>query len=41
MAQYLRCLRAHRGTNDPECRLLSKSYLKCRMDQYVGTCLSL
>ncbi|KAF2145551.1 uncharacterized protein K452DRAFT_205449, partial [Aplosporella prunicola CBS 121167] len=33
MAQYLRCLRQHRGTNDPECRLLSKSYLKCRMER--------
>ncbi|ORY02381.1 cytochrome c oxidase assembly protein COX19 [Clohesyomyces aquaticus] len=33
MADYLRCIRSHRGTNDPECRLLSKSYLQCRMER--------
>ncbi|KAF2786918.1 hypothetical protein K505DRAFT_330010 [Melanomma pulvis-pyrius CBS 109.77] len=33
MASYLKCLRSHRGTNDPECRHLSKSYLSCRMDR--------
>lgn len=33
MKQYLRCLRAHRGMNDDECRQLSKSYLQCRMDR--------
>jgi cytochrome c oxidase assembly protein subunit 19 len=32
MKSYLRCLRAHRGMNDDECRMLSKSYLQCRMD---------
>ncbi|KZF18825.1 hypothetical protein L228DRAFT_251672 [Xylona heveae TC161] len=32
MAEYLRCLRRVRGTNDPECRLLAKSYLQCRME---------
>lgn len=35
MTKYLKCIRSHRGTNDPECRNLSKSYLSCRMDQYV------
>ncbi|CAI6253757.1 unnamed protein product [Periconia digitata] len=35
MASYLRCIKSHRGTNDPECRNLSKSYLSCRMDRYV------
>ncbi|KAF2842506.1 hypothetical protein M501DRAFT_998838 [Patellaria atrata CBS 101060] len=33
MTLYLKCLRQHRGTNDPECRLLSKQYLQCRMDR--------
>ncbi|KAF2866685.1 hypothetical protein BDV95DRAFT_504160, partial [Massariosphaeria phaeospora] len=33
IASYLRCLRNHRGTNDPECRNLSKSYLSCRMER--------
>lgn len=33
MKQYLRCLRAHRGVNDDECRMLSKSYLVCRMER--------
>ncbi|KAK8252003.1 hypothetical protein IWZ00DRAFT_260146 [Phyllosticta capitalensis] len=32
MGQYMRCLKAHKGTNDEECRMLAKSYLKCRMD---------
>jgi hypothetical protein len=35
MLSYLKCIRSHRGTNDPECRNLSKSYLSCRMDRYV------
>ena len=35
MLSYLRCIKSHRGTNDPECRGLSKSYLSCRMDRYV------
>ncbi|KAF1840666.1 uncharacterized protein K460DRAFT_294632 [Cucurbitaria berberidis CBS 394.84] len=35
MLSYLRCIKSHRGTNDPECRNLSKSYLTCRMDRYV------
>ncbi|KAF2855930.1 hypothetical protein T440DRAFT_365620, partial [Plenodomus tracheiphilus IPT5] len=34
MLSYLRCIKSHRGTNDPECRQLSKSYLSCRMDRY-------
>ncbi|KAI4700500.1 Cytochrome c oxidase assembly protein cox19 [Alternaria sp. Ai002NY15] len=33
MLSYLRCIKSHRGTNDPECRGLSKSYLSCRMDR--------
>ncbi|KAF2233192.1 hypothetical protein EV356DRAFT_448859, partial [Viridothelium virens] len=33
MQSYLRCLRAYRGTNDQECRMLSKQYLQCRMDR--------
>lgn len=37
MKAYLRCLRAHRGVNDDECRMLSKSYLVCRMERYVFT----
>ncbi|KAF1911685.1 hypothetical protein BDU57DRAFT_460515 [Ampelomyces quisqualis] len=35
MQSYLRCIKSHRGLNDPECRNLSKSYLSCRMDRYV------
>lgn len=35
MTQYLRCIRAHRGTNDEECRQMSKAYLQCRMERYV------
>jgi hypothetical protein len=37
MLSYLRCIKSHRGSNDPECRNLSKSYLSCRMDRYVPT----
>ncbi|KAH7414005.1 hypothetical protein DE146DRAFT_14515 [Phaeosphaeria sp. MPI-PUGE-AT-0046c] len=33
MMSYLRCIKSHRGSNDPECRDLSKSYLSCRMDR--------
>ncbi|CAA9958759.1 hypothetical protein PTNB73_00891 [Pyrenophora teres f. teres] len=33
MLNYLRCIKSHRGSNDPECRDLSKSYLACRMDR--------
>ncbi|KAL1644658.1 Cytochrome c oxidase assembly protein cox19 [Diplodia intermedia] len=33
MTQYLRCIRAHRGTNDEECRQISKAYLQCRMER--------
>lgn len=36
MAGYLACLKKVRGTNDPECRMLAKAYLQCRMDQYVS-----
>lgn len=40
MTQYLRCIRAHRGTNDEECRQISKQYLQCRMERYVQPALS-
>ena len=33
MVDYLACLKHVRGSNDPECRMLSKAYLECRMDQ--------
>lgn len=33
MTEYLACLKRARGVNDPECRLLAKAYLKCRMDR--------
>lgn len=32
MKDYLRCLKLVEGTNAHGCRLLAKSYLKCRMD---------
>ncbi|KAK6335558.1 Cytochrome c oxidase assembly protein cox19 [Orbilia brochopaga] len=32
MKDYLACLKKVRGNNDPECRMLAKAYLKCRMD---------
>lgn len=35
IADYLRCLRRVKGTNDLECRLMAKEYLRCRMEQYV------
>lgn len=38
MTQYLRCIRAHKGTNDDECRQISKAYLQCRMERYVHMC---
>lgn len=41
MQSYLACLKKQRGTNDPECRLLAKAYLQCRMDQYVSLVLHL
>ena len=33
MKNYLKCLRAHRGVNDDECRELSQGYLQCRMEK--------
>ncbi len=36
MSSYLSCLRQHRGVNENECRMLSKSYLQCRMDRYTN-----
>lgn len=32
---YLKCLKAN-GGNNGHCRLESKGYLQCRMDQYVS-----
>lgn len=32
MKDYLGCLKLTKGTNAHGCRLLAKSYLKCRMD---------
>ena len=32
IADYLRCLRRLKGTNDQECRMMAKEYLKCRME---------
>ena len=32
IAGYLRCLRRVGGTNEEECRMMAKDYLKCRMD---------
>ncbi|KAK4991812.1 Cytochrome c oxidase assembly protein cox19 [Elasticomyces elasticus] len=33
MLAYLRCLKAKRGVNENECRMLSKEYLQCRMER--------
>lgn len=35
MKSYLECIKKVRGVNKDECRLLAKSYLACRMDQWV------
>ncbi|CAF9914409.1 MAG: Cytochrome c oxidase assembly protein cox19 [Alectoria fallacina] len=32
IADYLRCLRRVKGTNDQECRMMAKEYLRCRME---------
>lgn len=32
VAEYLRCLRRVKGTNDHECRMMAKDNLKCRME---------
>ncbi|ODV58252.1 Cox19p ASCRUDRAFT_22285, partial [Ascoidea rubescens DSM 1968] len=32
MQKYLKCLQLVKGNNAPNCRLLAKSYLGCRMD---------
>ncbi|MCJ1360252.1 MAG: Cytochrome c oxidase assembly protein cox19 [Icmadophila ericetorum] len=32
IADYLRCLRRLKGTNDTECRMMAKEYLRCRME---------
>ena len=33
MTRYLACMKKVKGTNDPECRNIAKSYLACRMDR--------
>jgi hypothetical protein len=35
MIGYLACMKKVKGTNDPECRNIAKSYLTCRMDRYA------
>lgn len=35
MAQYLDCLKIVKGNNAPNCRLLAKSYLNCRMENQL------
>ena len=32
VGEYLRCVRLSNGTNAPECRILAKNYLQCRME---------
>ncbi|AAS51879.2 ADL041Cp [Eremothecium gossypii ATCC 10895] len=32
MMEYLNCMKLVRGENAPNCRLLARNYLKCRMD---------
>lgn len=33
MKRYLECLRASKGVNVDPCRMISKDYLRCRMDK--------
>jgi len=33
MKKYLSCIKRVKGTNEPECRDIAKSYLTCRMDR--------
>jgi cytochrome c oxidase assembly protein subunit 19 len=35
MVEYLACLKRVRGTNDHECRMIAKEYLKCRMERQL------
>ncbi|CCD24610.1 Cox19p NDAI_0D02960 [Naumovozyma dairenensis CBS 421] len=35
MVKYLNCMKLVKGENAPNCRLLAKSYLKCRMDHQL------
>lgn len=35
MAQYLKCLKLVKGNNAPNCRILAKQYLGCRMDNQL------
>ena len=32
MQKYIKCLKLVKGENAPNCRLLAKEYLKCRMN---------
>ncbi|CCF58896.1 hypothetical protein KAFR_0F03000 [Kazachstania africana CBS 2517] len=37
MQEYLNCIKLTRGENAPNCRLLAKEYLRCRMkNQLMG-----
>lgn len=33
MTKYLACIKQARGVNQNDCRMLSKEYLKCRMER--------
>ena len=35
MESYLKCLKLTKGINAENCKLLAKSYLKCRMDNQL------
>lgn len=35
MSQYLQCLKLVKGNNAPNCRILAKRYLGCRMDNQL------
>lgn len=35
MSQYLECLKLVKGNNAPNCRILAKRYLGCRMDNQL------
>ena len=35
MQEYLKCVKLVKGNNAPNCRLLAKSYLSCRMDNQL------
>ncbi|CCC67157.1 hypothetical protein NCAS_0A05990 [Naumovozyma castellii] len=35
MSAYLECMKLVKGQNAPNCRLLAKEYLQCRMDHQL------